>query len=444
MIVREWHGALYDPSQGHDKVWAACLEEVPGGGYLFTTQYGRRGNRLTFSSKDFPGEYTAKSYYDRIVHEKQMKGYQSVVSSDPNYGFQRWPGQSVPLTPKYAPQLPPTVSTPVVPAPQPILLARKNTPPRMVPCPVCREQTPITEEFCDECGAELAGAFTHTVTAAIDPQAARIALLPLARKATAASGLLSNRYRVEKKIGQGGFGSVYRAEDTLFGRTVAVKEMKLTSMNTGQIADSVEAFEREGRLLANLQHPNLPRIYDKFQQDRSWYLVMDFIEGETLEEIQNRKGIFMVGEVRDIGLQLCDVLGYLHRQRSPIIFRDLKPGNIMLTPDNQVYLIDFGIARLYKAGQSTDTRAFGTNGYAAPEQYGKAQTGVTADIYSLGATLHNLLSGDDPAGNIFHFAPFDRAHMVPAAMERVIMQCVQMDAAKRPQSVVEVARMLKM
>ncbi len=448
-IMREWYGHLYDQLRNHDKIWAACLEDDPAGGYLFTSQYGRRGQRVTYSSKDFSGYASAEQYYLRMVNEKRGKGYQTVQESNPFYGFQRWPGvpvavsQALPAQTRLASIVTPT-SAPLVPAPQPILLARKNTPARLVACPVCHEQTPVTEEFCDECGAHLVSALNNAATSAIvpDPQALRNALLPLAQKKTGAGSLLAQRYRIVKQIGQGGFGSVYEAEDTLFGRTVAVKEMKLTSMNTAQIAEAVEAFEREGKLLANLVHANLPRIYDKFQQGRSWYLVMDYIQGETLEEVQNRKGIFFVDEVRAIGLQLCDVLAYLHRQNPPIIFRDLKPGNIMLTPDGRVYLIDFGIARLYKAGQSTDTRAFGTNGFAAPEQYGKAQTGVPADVYSLGATLHTLLSGADPAENIFHFAPFDRAHQVPAAMEQIIMQCVQMDVMKRPQSATEVARML--
>src|SRR6266699_3917283 len=134
---------------------------------------------------------------------------------------------------------------------------------------------------------------------------------------------------------------------------------------------------------------------------------MDFIEGETLENHLNKasQGYLSVQDALDIGSQLCSVLDYLHTRNPPIIFRDLKPSNVMRTPEGQLYLIDFGIARIFKQGQSRDTVALGSPGYAAPEQYGRAQSTPRNDIYSLGATLHHLLSGRDPSESPLVFPP---------------------------------------
>src|SRR5881227_3207606 len=133
---------------------------------------------------------------------------------------------------------------------------------------------------------------------------------------------------------------------------------------------------------------------------------MDFIAGDTLEDYLDQFGpSFSVEIVLEIGLQLCTVLDYLHSHQPPIIFRDLKPANIMRTADNHVYLIDFGIARHFKPGKAKDTIPLGSMGYAAPEQFGKAQTNPQTDIYGLGATLHQLLTGDDPSLTPFRFEP---------------------------------------
>ena len=140
-------------------------------------------------------------------------------------------------------------------------------------------------------------------------------------------------------------------------------------------------------------------------------------------------------EVLDIGIRLCTVIDYLHTRQPPIIFRDLKPANIMLTPDGQIYLIDFGIARHFKPGQTRDTMAFGSPGYAPPEQYGKAQTTPRADIYSLGATLHQMLTNSDPSDMPFRFAPIHLSpQLAPAGLDRFIMQMLDLDESRRPAS----------
>jgi len=249
--------------------------------------------------------------------------------------------------------------------------------------------------------------------------------------------LLKQRYRVISQVGKGGFGAVYKAEDIELGnRIVAVKEMSQRGLSPQELIEATEAFKREALLLANLMHPNLPRIYEHFSEAGRWYLVMDFIEGEKLEEYLGRKGGRLpVEEVLDIGMHLCTVLDYLHTRQPPIIFRDLKPSNIIRTSTRHLYLIDFGIARHFKMGQAKDTIAFGSPGYAAPEQYGKAQTTPRSDIYSLGAALHQMLSGDDPSEKPFRFASLQRSGLtIPTLLGRPVIQMVEMDEDKRPPS----------
>src|SRR6266516_5895008 len=203
------------------------------------------------------------------------------------------------------------------------------------------------------------------------------------------------------------------------------------------VAEAIEAFKGEALLLAGLQHPNIPTIYDYFGEAGHWYLVMDFIEGETLEEHldQSRGRYLPVEKVLDVGIQLCTVLGYLHTRQPPIIFRDLKPANILLTSSGRIYLIDFGIARHFKPGQSRDTIAFGSPGYAPPEQYGKTQTTPRADIYALGATLHQMLTNRDPSDMPFRFAPIHLSpQMAPTGLDRFIMQMLDLDESRRPAS----------
>jgi serine/threonine protein kinase len=247
--------------------------------------------------------------------------------------------------------------------------------------------------------------------------------------------LLKQRYRILNEVGQGGFGAVYKAEDIqLSNRFVAVKEMSQYNLHPQQIQEASDAFKREAHILAGLHHPNLPSIHEHFEEAGRCYLVMDFIQGETLEDYVTKKGGKLpIKEVLDIGIQLCTVLAYLHTGYPPIIFRDLNPRNIMRTPDEHFYLIDFGIARHFKPGQSKDTRIIGTPGYAPIEQYGKVQTTPRSDIYSLGATLHQLLSGDDPSHLPFKFAPLSRL-AIPADLGMLIMKMVEMDADKRPAS----------
>jgi serine/threonine protein kinase len=271
--------------------------------------------------------------------------------------------------------------------------------------------------------------------------------------------LFRDRYFIMSKVGSGGFGSVYKATDMQNeGRLVAIKEVDLLKLHPQVITEAIAAFQSEVSLLSQLDHPNLPRLYEHFQHPGRWYLVMDFIAGETLEEYQSRapNRRLLLSEALDIGLQLCTVLDYLHSQQPPIIFRDLKPSNIMRTPTGQLYLIDFGIARYFKPGQAKDTVALGSLGYAAPEQYGKAQTTPRADIYSLGAVLHQLLTARDPSDSPFSFPPLrPQSHSDPGSLsssmvdvlvnklEVLIASMLDMDVTKRPPNVIYVKRELQ-
>ncbi len=159
---------------------------------------------------------------------------------------------------------------------------------------------------------------------------------------------------------------------------------------------------------------------------------------------RSRVASYSVEQVLEIGIQLCMVLEYLHLRQPPIIFRDLKPANVMLTIHGHIYLIDFGIARHFKPGQAKDTTALGSTGYAAPEQYGKAQTTPRADIYALGVTLHQLLSGNDPADTPFQFASLQLSvHPTLSRLEKLIMQMIEMDASKRPANIAAVKQELQ-
>ena len=268
----------------------------------------------------------------------------------------------------------------------------------------------------------------------------------------AANVLLQDRYHLLSRLGQGGFGSVFKAQDTLFqNRIVAIKEISLTGLQQQEMLDATASFNREVQVLSDLQHPGLPRLYDYFTDAEHWYLVMDFIEGETLERHleQSIGGHFLhLIDVLRIGVQLCVVLDYMHTHHPPIIFRDLKPSNVMLIPNGSVRLIDFGIARYFKPGQFKDTMAFGSPGYAAPEQYGKAQTTPRADIYSLGALLHQMLTGDDPTEVPFRFMPlhtYNLSHPQEVSfhlLDRLVMQMVDLDPNKRPGSMALVKQQL--
>ena len=201
--------------------------------------------------------------------------------------------------------------------------------------------------------------------------------------------LLNNRYRIERLLGQGGFGAVYQAQDTLKNQPCAVK------VNLDPSPEAARQFEREARTLARLQHKNLPEVIDHFTRPgQSQFLVMQFIEGEDLESRVNRQGALNEADVLPWLEQIAAALDYLHSQQPPIIHRDVKPANIRITNDNQAVLVDFGLVKVYDPQSRTTLGARAvTPGYSPPEQYGQGLTDARSDIYALGATAYTLLTG---------------------------------------------------
>jgi serine/threonine protein kinase len=248
--------------------------------------------------------------------------------------------------------------------------------------------------------------------------------------------VLHERYRIVRALGKGGMGAVYLVEDEkLYGKQWAVKELLERFIDAEDRVESVAQFQHEARILVGLRHPNLPQIIDAFEEEGRHYLVMEFVEGQTLEEILENApgGILPEEQVLGWSKQVCDVLDYLHTHDPPVIFRDLKPGNVMVTPQGQVKLIDFGVARLFDPSKGTDTLKMGTVGYAPPEQYaGQGQTTPRSDVYALGATLYELLTGDSPEAHPFVFPPARQINRkISTQTSLTIDKAVQLDPKDR-------------
>ncbi|MEM8531118.1 MAG: serine/threonine-protein kinase [Chloroflexota bacterium] len=253
--------------------------------------------------------------------------------------------------------------------------------------------------------------------------------------------VLQERYVIAEKLGQGGMGAVYRASDRRLSTVSwAIKEMSNQAITSPlERQQARESFRNEAEMLAALSHSNLPRVIDHFEQEGKAYLVMEFVPGETLISYVQREGLPQpLPRVLSWVRQLCDVLIYLHTSNPPIIFRDLKPANIMLTPQGQLKLIDFGIARLFKPGKEKDTQAFGTAGYSAPEQYGRGQTDARSDVYSLGVLVHQLLTGYDPTQTPFRLPPANQIQpSVSREVSDVLSQAMDNDPAQRFTTILE-------
>jgi eukaryotic-like serine/threonine-protein kinase len=302
--------------------------------------------------------------------------------------------------------------------------------------------------FCSQCGAKSVAGETYC-------SACQQPLNTVNNELDDKPTLLQGRYQLLKEIGAGGFGAVYLAQDTQEqNRSVAIKQIHLQGLTPQEMIEATDAFNREAEILSTLSHPLLPKIFDRFSDPEHWYLVINFIDGLTLDEylqqqvaraLPARRGL-PLAETLTIALQLCEVLHYLHVQQPAVIFRDLKPGNVMLTTsDKRLYLIDFGIARRFKPGQAKDTVPFGSPGFAAPEQYGRAQTTPQADIYSLGALLYCLISSDNPADHPFQFSSLRLDNISGAyssagvhKLNALIQRMVATDPAQRPADMLEV------
>lgn len=247
--------------------------------------------------------------------------------------------------------------------------------------------------------------------------------------------ILQDRYSVVRPLGSGGFGSVFLANDNrLGGRQVAIKYFATAHMRPDEAAASAQLFQGEAHTLASLNHPNLAPVLDYFAVSDGWVLVMGYVPGDSLANLQKRLGgPFGEEQVIEWSIELCNVLDYLHRQKPPLVFRDLKPSNIMRTPEGKVMLIDFGIVRTFKEGQHQDTVQLGTPGYAPPEQYG-GQTEPRSDLYSLGATMYVLLTGERLTGGFAVPSVRERSAWVSPALDGLISRLTALRPQERPAS----------
>ncbi|MDO5476288.1 MAG: serine/threonine-protein kinase [Eubacteriales bacterium] len=250
--------------------------------------------------------------------------------------------------------------------------------------------------------------------------------------------LLDGKYKILNEIGRGGMSVVYLALNERANKTWAVKEVRKDGGNDTTVVS--QGLVAETEMLKKLDHPNLPSIIDVIDKDDSFIIVMDYIEGNSLQHLLEVEGPQHPEKVIEWAKQLCDVLGYLHSRRPPIIYRDMKPANVMLRPEGDVTLIDFGTAREYKDTRNEDTTWLGTRGYAAPEQFGgRGQTDGRTDIYNLGATMYHLVTGYSPADTNFEIRPVGDflPHLKGSGLEKIITKCCRPDPKDRYQNCAE-------
>lgn len=244
--------------------------------------------------------------------------------------------------------------------------------------------------------------------------------------------VIDGKYEILKEIGAGGMSTVYLAMDNRLNKQWAVKEIKKQGKNKNDEI-VVNSLLAEANLMKRLDHPALPRIVDIIDNGITIYVIMDYIEGESLDKILKSFGVQPEETVVGWAKQLCDALSYLHSQKPPIIYRDMKPANVMLKPEGNIKIIDFGIAREYKEQNLSDTTVLGTRGYAPPEQY-SGQTDARSDIFALGMTMHQLLTGVDPR-NGEPYAPVRQWNPeLSEGIELIIDKCVEPAAENRYQS----------
>ncbi len=256
---------------------------------------------------------------------------------------------------------------------------------------------------------------------------------------------LQSRYEILAVQGVGGMGAVYRARDLRFSaveKIVAVKEMNNTAPDARLRRIGIQNFEREANILASLSHPSIPKIFDYFSEGQRSYLVLEFIEGENLEDLlEANPQPFTQEEVVEWALQICDVLAYLHSHKPPVIFRDIKPGNLMMRHhDGRIMVIDFGIAKVFDHGARGTM--IGTEGYCPPEQY-RGAAEPRGDLYALGATLHHLLTARDPRLEppfTFHERPIRQLNPnISPELEAAVMRSLTYDVQERYTSATEMA-----
>jgi serine/threonine protein kinase/Flp pilus assembly protein TadD len=294
-------------------------------------------------------------------------------------------------------------------------------------CAVCSTELKGTGKFCSECGSQK-----------FIEQELKNLLAP--------GDVLGSRYKIIEFLKTGGMGAVYKAEDLRLSKLCAIKELINTAINSEERKAGFIRFEREAKILSELDHPNLPRVIDYFTLGDRHYLAMDYIDGYDLGSLVKEKDEDSKLKEEDIikwSLQVCEVLHYLHTRNPPVIYRDLKPSNIMIRQsDDRVMLIDFGIARTVAPveEESLTKTAIGTIGYMAPEQY-KGKSEARSDIYSLGATMHHLLTGKTPLPFSLETLKHVR-HDISPQLNAVVMKSLRLKPSERFQSVLDIKKAL--
>ena len=257
-----------------------------------------------------------------------------------------------------------------------------------------------------------------------------------------AGHVLGDKYAIERRIAEGGMSTIYLGYPIRGAALVAIKELR-ESANPAERSEDIHQFEAEYNILKSLQHPCLPHVLDFLKQDGRYYLVEEYVPGETLESLIHHRGRLPAGEAVALVTALLDVLEYLHKLR--IIYRDLKPSNVLIGRDRSVRLIDFGAARIYREGSQRDTVPLGTPGFASPEHYGtRTQTDARSDIYSTGALLHFMLTGLDPQeGEAWAFKPpHELFEEIPVNLGRITMMALELAPEKRFQAAAAMRRAL--
>jgi serine/threonine protein kinase len=288
----------------------------------------------------------------------------------------------------------------------------------LIYCSACKRPEKAELDFCTHCGSAL---IEHREEGLLPPYT-----------------ILRDRFKITALLKTGGMGRVYKAEDGNLNSICAVKELILDGFQEEEKNYIISQFKSEAEMLAKLRHKNLPYVIDYFSTNGKYYIVMDYIEGKDLEAISNEAGFhgLHMEKVLDWAIQICNVLEYLHCQEHSIVFRDLKPSNIMIrNSDNQIILVDFGLAaRVMEKEHSHEKTSRGTEGYAPPEQY-EGKPDPRSDIYSLGATLHHLITGISPMVR-FKFQTLKKLKPeLPVKLDAIIMKAVEQDINRRYQSI---------
>ena len=249
--------------------------------------------------------------------------------------------------------------------------------------------------------------------------------------------IIDKKYKILNKIGQGGMSVVYLAMNERANKQWAIKEVRKDGVKDYEVVR--QGLIAETDILKRLNHPHLPSIIDVIDRDDTFLIVMDYIEGKSLDHWLKKEGAQPQERVVEWAKQICDVLGYLHSRKPPIIYRDLKPANVMLKPDGNIMIIDFGTAREFKETSIEDTSCLGTQGYAAPEQYGgHGQTDARTDIYTLGATMYHLLTGHNPSLPPYEMYPIRRWNpALSSGLEEIVIKCTQRNPQDRYQNCAE-------